>query len=685
MSYLKLENIKKAYRLPGGDNFPVLKGINLDFDKGDFVSILGESGGGKSTLMNIIAGLDHSYSGDVILDGKSTKDYNEKQMDQYRRETIGFIFQSFNLINYQTNLQNVLTSLEMTDLTNSQKKQRATELLKKVGLEKHINKYPNQLSGGQKQRVAVARALASDPQIIIADEPTGALDSKTTKEILELLNQIAKEGKLVITVTHSQEVADSGTRIIHLADGKIDGDKRLKKGYLSTSKSKTAKSKTTKSKSTANTKQLVTTADGQIGSKPLSRSTLWSMAFSHLRFNKLRNFLIMLGTAIGIFSVILFLGLGNGISGYINNQVTSLVNPNVIYAVQADPNKNDDPEATTELAQQAFMNPDLQSNQATIDQIKDTSNHVKSAELYFTFATGFQVTIDGQDFTGTQIANYNPSINRETKDNSALSEGKMPSGNQVVIDQSIAKEWNNDDYKSLIGKEVTIAVQINGQPISFTATVSGIGSQEQSQVNLFTTDQFKQVLSDNGLPVQAPMVAVEVDDTENVKSVEEKLEKTQINGTNNEFAVMTVGSALDTVNTFTLVSSRVLAMIAGISLLVSALMIVVTTYMSVSERTKEIGVLRALGGRSGDIRKLFTNESLMIGVFGAIIGLVLALLVQLAVNKGLWSMTNYNIVQISIWNIIFAIIISIIIALLAAFLPSRKAANLDPIETLASE
>ena len=675
MAYLELKEIQKSYQLPGGSEFPVLKGIDLKFDKGDFVSILGESGGGKSTLMNIIAGLDHSYQGDVILDGVSTKDYDEGQMDKYRRETVGFIFQSFNLINYQTNLQNVMTSLEMTDLSASQKKQRATELLEKVGLKDHINKYPNQLSGGQKQRVAIARALASDPQIIIADEPTGALDSKTTKEILELLNQIAKEGKLVITVTHSQDVADQGTRIVHLADGKIDGDKRLKKGY---SQAKT--SRTTRAASL-----LDTTEKQSMESKPLGRRTLWSMAFNHLKFNKLRNFLIMLGTAIGIFSVMLFLGLGNGINGYIQDQVTSLVNPNVIYAVQTDNKNNAEQDAAMEAAQQAFMNTEMQSNEKVVEQIEGISNHIKNAELYFSFQGGFQINIEGQEFKGGALENYNPKIYQESGDNSIVDAGKMPTGNQVMIDQSIAKQWNEKDYKSLIGKEVTITVPVNGQPISFTATVSGIAKQDQTEVNLFVADQFKQVLRDNGLPVQSPMVAIEVDKTENIKDVKKKLENAKVVGSENKFAVMTVGSVLDTINTITSLASKILAMIAGISLLVSALMIVVTTYMSVSERTKEIGVMRALGARAKDIRKLFTNESLMLGVFGAILGLILAFLVQYATNAGLWSLIKYNIVQISLGNVIFAILISIVIALLAAFLPSRRAAKLDPIETLSAE
>ena len=207
MAVLELKNIRKSYFL-GKEEFPVLKGIDLEFERGDFVSLLGESGGGKSTLMNIIGGLDRKYEGDVIVDGLAQKTKKDKDLDAYRRDTIGFIFQSFHLVSYLSVLDNILISLKMTSLSDKERHERAIELTKQVGLYEHRKKNPSQLSGGQKQRVAIARALASDPEIILADEPTGALDSQNTKEVLALLRQIAQSGKTVIVVTHSQEVAD---------------------------------------------------------------------------------------------------------------------------------------------------------------------------------------------------------------------------------------------------------------------------------------------------------------------------------------------------------------------------------------------------------------------------------------------------------------------------------------------
>ena len=243
MTILELKNIKKSYYL-GKEEFPVLKGLNLSFDKGDFVSILGESGGGKSTLMNIIGGLDRKYEGEVIVNGTKQADKKEKSMDEYRRDTIGFIFQSFNLVSYLSVLDNVLISLKMTNLSHKEQIKKAEDLLKQVGLLEHKKKNPNQLSGGQKQRVAIARALANDPDIIIADEPTGALDSQNTSDVLGILSDIAKSGKTVIVVTHSQEVADYGTRIVHMADGQVTSDERIKPPYETVEKAREFKTKT---------------------------------------------------------------------------------------------------------------------------------------------------------------------------------------------------------------------------------------------------------------------------------------------------------------------------------------------------------------------------------------------------------------------------------------------------------
>ena len=200
--------IKKIHRVYTTDNFKqtALDNVSLNFRESEFVSILGPSGSGKTTLLNIIGGLDKYTSGDLIINGVSTKKYNDRDWDTYRNHKIGFVFQSYNLISHQSVLSNVELALTLSGVSSSERKERAKEALKQVGLEKHINKRPNQLSGGQMQRVAIARALINDPDIILADEPTGALDSETSKQIMDILKKISKD-KLVIMVTHNPELA----------------------------------------------------------------------------------------------------------------------------------------------------------------------------------------------------------------------------------------------------------------------------------------------------------------------------------------------------------------------------------------------------------------------------------------------------------------------------------------------
>ena len=221
MAFLELKNIYKSYYLDK-EEFPVLKGINLQFDRGEFVSILGESGGGKSTLMNIIGGLDRNFEGEVLVNGKLLDHKKEKQLDNYRRATVGYIYQSYNLISHLTVLDNVLVALDMTTLTKEERRKRALELLDKVGLSEQVKKHPNHLSGGQKQRVAIARALAMKPDVMLFDEPTSALDPEMVGDVLEVMKRLAQEGMTMIVVTHemgfAKQVAD---RVVFFHNGDI--------------------------------------------------------------------------------------------------------------------------------------------------------------------------------------------------------------------------------------------------------------------------------------------------------------------------------------------------------------------------------------------------------------------------------------------------------------------------------
>ncbi|MFT8766522.1 MAG: ABC transporter ATP-binding protein, partial [Lentilactobacillus hilgardii] len=433
MAYLELHDIKKSYYL-GSEEFPVLKGLNLSFEQGEFVSILGESGGGKTTLMNIIGGLDSNYTGDVVLNGNSLRHDTNKQLDAYRRQTIGFIFQNFNLISHLTVLQNVMVSLEMTTLSRKQQEERAHQLLEQVGLKEHVKKFPNQLSGGQKQRVAIARALASDPEIIIADEPTGALDSQNTQEILELLDQIATDGKLVITVTHSQTVADFGTRIVRLTDGKISEDKKIKEPYKA-----------------GNENELTT--------HTLKFGATLKMALENMRYNLKRNILIIIGAAIGIFSVIVMLGLGNGVQGYINHEIYSQVNPN---ALQITKNVSSD-------------NTDVnKSNMQTKDKNRlEKIKHVKNVQNGFYVQGGSQLRLGKQTAAISFMQTFNPTILKKS-----ITRGDAPKGNEILLTKEIAAKLNKKHPYSLIGKKITFyqnTLNKQKRPVTLSKTLKVSG------------------------------------------------------------------------------------------------------------------------------------------------------------------------------------------------------------------
>ena len=290
---LKLENIKKDY-ITGDTTVHALKGVSVEFRKSEFVSILGQSGCGKTTLLNIIGGLDRYTSGELYIGGRATSDFRDRDWDNYRNHSVGFIFQSYNLIPHQSVLSNVELALTLTGVPRAERRRRAAEALEKVGLADQLNKKPNEMSGGQMQRVAIARALVNDPEILLADEPTGALDSETSVQIMELLKEISKD-RLVIMVTHNPELAKRySTRIIRLLDGNITDDTMP---YSGGEGEKTA---------------------AKSGKRPsMSFLTALSLALNNLMTKKARTFLTAFAGSIGIIGIALILSLSNGVNAYI--------------------------------------------------------------------------------------------------------------------------------------------------------------------------------------------------------------------------------------------------------------------------------------------------------------------------------------------------------------------------------
>lgn len=294
---LQLKGIRKKYKT-GNFVQTALDGVDLTFRDNEFVAILGPSGSGKTTMLNIIGGLDRYDDGDLIINGISTKNYNDRRWDAYRNHTIGFVFQSYNLISHQTILANVELALTISGISKRERKKRAMDALEQVGLKDHAKKRPNQLSGGQMQRVAIARALVNDPDILLADEPTGALDSVTSVQVMDLLKEVAKD-RLVVMVTHNPELADKyATRIVKLSDGKIISDSDAPSSVA---------------------EKQVDTNNKKLGKASMSFATALGLSLNNLLTKKARTILISFAGSIGIIGIALILSLSNGVNEYIKN------------------------------------------------------------------------------------------------------------------------------------------------------------------------------------------------------------------------------------------------------------------------------------------------------------------------------------------------------------------------------
>lgn len=324
---LQLKDIKKDYFV-AGEAVPALKGISLNFRKNEFVSILGASGCGKTTLLNIVGGLDKYTSGDLVINGKSTKEYKDGDWDTYRNHSIGFIFQSYHLIPHQTILQNVELALVIAGVDKEERRRRAVEALERVGLKEKMNSRPNQLSGGQAQRVAIARALINDPEIVLADEPTGALDSKTSVQIMELLKEISKD-RLVIMVTHNPELAEQySTRIIRLLDGLVTDDSMPYDGTEETEDAVVAQEDAAETDAAPSAKKK--TDKGKKKRSSMSAGMAFMLSLKNLLSKWKRTLMVSLAGSIGIIGVSLVLAISSGVQGYIKDMENDMLSGNPI-------------------------------------------------------------------------------------------------------------------------------------------------------------------------------------------------------------------------------------------------------------------------------------------------------------------------------------------------------------------
>ena len=801
---LELKNIKKSYTV-GETKQEVLKGIDIKFRNNEFTSILGSSGSGKTTLLNIIGGLDKYDSGELIIDGVSTKNYNDRDWDSYRNYRVGFIIQSYNLIMHQTILSNVEIALTLTGVSKQERKNKAIDALKKVRLGEHINKKPNQLSGGQMQRVAIARALVNDPEIILADEPTGALDSKTSVQIMDLLKEIASD-KLVIMVTHNPELAkEYSTRIIELKDGKIIDD------------SNPCKDEEDK------------VSDKLIKKTSMSLLSALLLSFNNLLTKKGRTFLTAFAGSVGIIGIALVLALSNGVRNYIDdmqnsssgNQAISIKNTRTETANSSDVKLNtekkekhdnqilgkDDISGNLTLTtQQLTKKQNLKKLKEYIDSNKEKLEKY-SSDIKYTYNVDIQLYDKNEN---GDLVKINPNENADSVDATGLSallstsiiknafaelknseqyevvSGHMPKDkNEIVLVvnkdceinlsnmYSLNFENKNDvsrimnsgitgekvelssvkyDYNKIIGKkyklinafdyyekagnawisrendtnylndlyndadtlEVVGIVKVkddnstNGflgyshellEDYITKANNSEIVKEQNKnkEINVFTGTLFDNVSTkyeDNlkvlgaaslDEPYEISIYSKSRDSKENIKAFLDKYNKKASKDDKVEY-VDDIEMLAGTLSSVVKIISYVMIAFVSISLIVAALMIGIITYISVLERTKEIGILRAIGASKKDIKRVFRAETIIEGLLAGTLGVVISYILSSGINVVVSLLAEIdNIMSLSIVHAIALIALSVGLTVFAGLGPAGMAAKKDPVESLRTE
>lgn len=665
---LEITQLKKSYKLGKKNETPVLKNINVTIKDGEFAAIIGKSGSGKSTLLNIISGLDTDYSGKVLYNGEDLQDID---LDLYHFNHIGFIFQSFHLVNHMSVIENVKVPLYLNpELSESDRNERALDLLKQVGLVEFANKKPTQLSGGQKQRVAIARSLANNPDMIIADEPTGALDSVTSEEIIKLLKDLTKLGTTVIVVTHDLNIADKTDAILRLADGEVVSFERKKEVTEQFSPKKEKKLR-------------------------LNGWATAKISFQSFFNRKFRNLLVALGTSIGIIAILLAFGLGNGVTQSLSKIFGTTFSPNQITTYYKEDGGSKSPEPTTPLTS------------SEIKKIKQLYKDEAISEVYErTTIQGIKFEYDDKYLDGVssemQEANFKASRYKDytVKDEYLLS-GKMVTSDEAgaVIPSSVARailgkndsdELTKSDGDKLIDKKITLLYagrnSETANTVKIETVIRGITNPSKEgfargfDVSTKTMDDFIKTTE-----IEKPILSVDAF-TKTTDQAEQVVEKYENDKAWANYSITNANAFVDTFSQFTDIIVYLIAFIAGLSLAVAGVMIAIVLYIGVVERTREIVVFRAIGYRKRHIRGLFMMEASYIIILANILSSVVAITIAKIASPILETKIGFeNMIHISFWNFLITLAITITIGFIFSIYPSNKAAKLDAAEALRSE
>ena len=772
---LEIKHIKKSYKT-GDFVQKALNDVSIQFRQNEFVAILGPSGSGKTTLLNVLGGLDHYDSGDLIINGKSTKNFKAADWDAYRNNSVGFIFQSYNLIGHISIQDNVEMALTLSNVKKKERRKRAREALKSVGLLEHAHKRPNQLSGGQMQRVAIARSLVNNPDIILADEPTGALDSNTSKQIMDLIQKIASD-KLVIMVTHNQDLAyQYATRVIEVKDGKVVSD------------------------SNPLTKEEQEEEQYKLKKTKMSFMEALYLSFNNIMTKKGRTLITAFASSIGIIGIALILSLSNGFDLQIDKFERGILSAMPIMISKQSMDLDEEslvqltgeeqekyPDKQTVIPKDNALESLVHQNKINDDYI-DYIENIPSDLVYgvsYTKMTALNVLTehDGKvSVADTQDISFSalPKSLDENTPNAAMEAyydilaGTLPQKKEDIVLIVDASNRVNTEILQLLGFDTmdeipfdeiigkTIKVALNDdfyvkmgdyfvrnpdlQSVydnSITLTVSGIlrmkedfpsyvssaslcytdelldeviaanneseivKAQQASDVNVLTgmpfSDSTDNTVSSSsaGMTItkdtvlgylgadQTPyMIYLFPKDFERKDELLKYLDAYNDDKEDDDKVIYMDQAELISSMSSSIMSAVTIVLIAfsSISLIVSSIMIGIITYISVLERTKEIGILRALGARKKDISRVFNAETFIIGITSGLIGIGIALILTIPTNQIIYNLTELeNVAILNPLHALILILVSMTLTMIGGFIPARIAAKKDPVEALRTE
>ena len=648
---LQLTHLRREY--PAGDQvIAALRDVTLNIEAGEMVAIVGASGSGKSTLMNILGCLDRPTSGSYRVAGRDTAAMDPDELAELRREHFGFIFQRYHLMSDLTALANVETPAIYAGRPRGARLKRAKELLTRLGLSDRMDHRPSQLSGGQQQRVSIARALMNGGQLILADEPTGALDSKSGSELMSLLEELNAEGHTVIIVTHDMSVAEHARRIIEIRDGEIIADRQVERPIG-------APPGPVRSLAPINTRASAFAAADRL-------AEAFSMALAAMNAHRTRAVLTMLGIIIGIASVVSVVGLGQGSQQLILKQISSIgTNTIDIY-----PGKDFGDEKAASIHTLNADDADALAGQAFVDSVTPTANTTVTLRYRNVAASG---TVNGVGEQYFRVRDM-PMAEGQVFDRAAV----RRLGQDVVIDDNTRRKLFGDTGAAV--GEVILLGKVPFRVIGVAAHKdSAFGNGNNLNVYAPYTTVLGRMLGQSYLR----NITVRLGDAAPEDVATDTIVKllTLRHGLK-DFYTFSTDAIRQTIQRTTQTLTTLIAAIALISLVVGGIGVMNIMLVSVTERTMEIGVRTAVGARRSDIMSQFLIEASLLCLFGGGLGVGLALLIATAINK----IANGSFTMIvSPLSILVAFVFSTLIGVVFGFMPARKAARLDPVEALARE